>query len=196
MEGKQSPTDSWVRFHTRALNSALCSSQWRIGTCCKEPFLPIPAWLSPKKEGRSGAGGCDCSGAINGDSIALARAPLISRGTLTEPAKVGRVPSPRHPGPPRNSHGALLPPGGTGREPQPSPAPALRELGAGGGVLGFTALGSFFRSWCWPLPSRSHAVCSKDEGMHGLCVTAATPSHFAPSEIRARSQGPGNPPPR
>lgn len=114
--------------------------------------------------------GADCSGATNGDRIALARAPRSSRGTLAEPAKARRVPSPLAPRATRNSRGALLPPGGTGREPQPSPTTALRELGAGG-VLGFTPLGSFFRSWCWPFPSHSHAVSSEDRGMPGLCVT-------------------------
>lgn len=77
--------------------------------------------------------GADCSGAISGDSTALVWAPLSSRGTPTEAAKAGWVPATRgHPRPPRNSHGALLPPGGTGRQPQPSPATAPRELGAGG----------------------------------------------------------------
>lgn len=48
-------------------------------------------------------------------------------------------------------------------------------------VLGFTTLGSLLRSRCCPHPSHSHAVCSRDAGMCGVCVTVVTPSHCAPS---------------
>lgn len=92
----------------------------------------------------------NCLGAIGGN-LALVRASLISRGA--DGASVGRkgLGTQGHPGPPgttqgqpgpsratqgslgppANSRGALLPPRGTGREPPPSPAPALRERCAG-----------------------------------------------------------------
>lgn len=164
LEGRQSPSDAWVHFRSKALNSCLCRSQCKAEErrdTVQEAFPPHPAWLCPKRRDMRVLG-AEYSGAINGDSIALARAPLSSRGTRSQPRQE-RVSSPlalRDPGPPRNSHGALLPPGGTGREPPPRPAPApgLREGGPG-----FHATGIIFQKLVLT-PSFLELFAPKTEG--------------------------------
>lgn len=51
MEVGQSPTDSWVHFHTRALSSALHSSQCKADESrdvVQEAFPPRPSMAVPK----------------------------------------------------------------------------------------------------------------------------------------------------
>lgn len=114
------------------------------------------------------------SGATRGES----GAPAPQQPRYRHSRQAAR-PRPGHPRPPRNCHGALLPPGGPAEYHSP-----VRVRYWGNWVLGGCP-GSSLGSGCRPPPSR---------GRLGLCVVAVTSLHFAPTKTRASSQGPGNPP--
>lgn len=140
--------------------------------------------------------GADCSGAINGDRIALARAPRSSRGTPAEPAKARRVPSPWHPGPPGTPAGRCCPPVALGENHSPVPPQRCGNwvLGGSWGGPGFHTTGVIFQklvlAFSFPQP---RCFFRRQRDAWAVC-NDATSSHFAPSKIGARSQDPGSPP--
>lgn len=140
--------------------------------------------------------GADCSGAINGDRIALARAPRSSRGTPAEPAKARRVPSPWHPGPPGTPAGRCCPPVALGENHSPVPPQRCGNWMLGG-VLGGSWVsrhwGHFSEAGAGLFLPTATLFLPKTEDAWAVC-NDATSSHFAPSKIGARSQDPGSPP--